>query len=148
MPLFHLAIPVKDLDESERFYAEAFGCVTGRKNENSVVLRFFGHQLVLHLDRGADRSPVRLHNKVDRAHVPVPHFGMALARDAWESLRQRLEKRGTEFAVPPQVRYAGTSGEQATMFFFDPSGNALEFKSFIDDESAFAPWEDGERKTA
>lgn len=127
---FHLAIKVRDVGEARRFYGGLLGCPEGRSAETWVDFDFFGHQLVCHLapDAGAGVH----HNPVDGDHVPVPHFGVVLEMADWEALAQRLRDAGTEFVIEPHVRFRGEPGEQATLFFHDPSGNALEFKSFTD----------------
>lgn len=146
MACFHLAIPVRDIEETVRFYTEHFGCEVGRKNETSAVLKFFNHQLVAH---AVNTRANALYNGVDGKDVPVMHFGMVLDRKDWDALRARLEAAGIDFKIKPHIRYEGTSGEQATMFFYDPSGNAMEFKSFASEESAFTPWAESEtRKSA
>jgi extradiol dioxygenase family protein len=134
---FHLAIPVQDLGAARAFYGEVFGCAEGRSSEHWVDFDFFGHQLVVHLDRGAAPA-VRTRNAVDGKDVPVPHFGVVLTWDDWQALASRLRSRGTEFVIEPYVRFAGQVGEQATFFLYDPSGNALEFKAFRDPSRLFA----------
>jgi extradiol dioxygenase family protein len=133
---FHLAFPVRDLDEARRFYGELMGCTEGRSTEAWIDFNFFGHQLVAHRVPGArghdDTSPVDGHN------VPVPHFGVVLSMADWQALAERLRARGVKFELEPQIRFQGQVGEQATMFFFDPSGNALEFKAFQDMGQLFA----------
>jgi uncharacterized protein len=132
---FHLAIPVHDLDAARRFYGEVFQCKEGRSSNEWVDFDFFGHQLVAHLDPGRPR----LHfNAVDGKDVPVPHFGVVLDWDTWHTLSGRLRDRGVQFVLEPGIRFAGEVGEQATMFLFDPSGNALEFKAFKDPSKLFA----------
>jgi extradiol dioxygenase family protein len=133
---FHLAIPVVDLEAARRFYYEVIGCGTGRTASRWVVLDFFGHQLTLHLVAGDD--PAAATNAVDGDEVPSRHFGVVLPRPEWETLAARLEAAGTEFLISPRIRFAGKVGEQATMFLRDPSGNALEFKSFADPAQLFA----------
>jgi len=133
---FHLAIPVTDLPVAEAFYCSVLGCSKGRSADRWVDLDFYGHQVVLHqVDGTADTAPV---NPVDGDHVPVPHFGVVLDMPAWEALAQRLTEAGTLFVIAPRIRFKGEVGEQATMFFRDPSGNALEFKSFADPTQLFA----------
>jgi len=128
---FHLAIPVRELAAARAFYGNLLGCPEGRSSAEWVDFDFFGHQLVCHLvaDSG---SGVAAHNPVDGHDVPVPHFGMVLEMPDWESLAARLKKAGVAFVIEPHVRFPGQPGEQATMFLIDPSGNALEFKSFRD----------------
>ena len=127
---FHLAIPVRDIAESRRFYAETFGCREGRSAEHWVDFDFFGNQLVIHLSKST--GDVGTHNPVDGHDVPVPHFGVVLEWEDWHRLAERLKQKGVRFVIEPYVRFQGQAGEQATMFFHDPSGNALEFKAFKD----------------
>jgi extradiol dioxygenase family protein len=132
---FHLAIPVHDLGAARGFYGELFGCPEGRSSSQWVDFDFFGHQLVAHLDP----SRQRLHfNAVDGKHVPVPHFGVVLEWNAWHALAERLRGAAVKFEIEPGIRFAGEVGEQATMFLYDPSGNALEFKAFKDPSKLFA----------
>jgi len=128
---FHLAIPVRDLATARAFYGELLGCPEGRSDADWVDFDFFGHQLVCHVVAGAqpDRAG---HNPVDGHDVPVPHFGMVLEMPDWESLAAQLRRAGVTFLIEPHVRFRDQSGEQATMFLTDPSGNALEFKAFRD----------------
>ena len=133
---FHLAFPVHDLAEARQFYGEVMGCSEGRSSDHWIDFDYFGHQIVAHLDAAA-RS-VATHNPVDGHDVPVPHFGVVLKMDQWESLAARVEAAGIHFGIEPHVRFKGQAGEQATMFFYDPSGNALEFKAFADDANLFA----------
>lgn len=134
---FHLAVPVSDLAEARRFYGGLLGCAEGRSSAEWVDFDFFGHQLVAHLDHGGHaRKP--LHNAVDGKDVPVPHFGVVLEWNHWHALAERLRAEGVAFGIEPGVRFQGQVGEQATMFFQDPSGNALEFKSFRDPSQLFA----------
>ena len=132
----HLALPVQDLAEARRVYGEVMGCAEGRSSDQWIDFDFFGHQIVAHLD-GEARS-VATHNPVDGHDVPVPHFGVVLAMDQWEQLASRVKAAGIRFGIEPYVRFKGQTGEQATMFFYDPSGNALEFKAFADDANLFA----------
>ena len=133
---FHLAFPVHNLSEARHFYGEVMGCAEGRSSDQWIDFDFFGHQIVAHLDAGA-RS-VATHNPVDGHDVPVPHFGIVLTMAQWEALAARVQAAGIQFGIAPQVRFKGQVGEQATMFFDDPSGNALEFKAFADDALLFA----------
>ena len=133
---FHLAIPVHDLTAARAFYGGLFGCPEGRSSDEWVDFDFFGHQVVAHLDT-TKRAHVH-HNEVDGKDVPVPHFGVVLEWNAWQSLVDRLRARGTRFEIEPGIRFAGQIGEQATMFLYDPSGNALEFKAFKDPSRLFA----------
>ncbi len=135
-PRFHLAFPVTDLEGARRFYGELLGCAEGRASEDWVDFDFYGHQIVAHkvgAARMADATSL-----VDGQQVPVRHFGVILDLPAWESLAARLEAAGTAFIVKPYVRFKGLPGEQATMFFLDPFGNALEFKAFADIGLLFA----------
>ena len=134
---FHLAVPVTDLASARRFYGELLGCPEGRSSEEWVDFDFFGHQLVAHLDHsGAARKP--LYNAVDGHDVPVPHFGIVLEWQRWHELAEHLRAVGMRFGIEPGIRFKGQVGEQATMFFQDPSGNALEFKAFRDIGQLFA----------
>lgn len=130
---FHLAIPVSDVKVSEAFYIDVLGCSVGRKSDKWVDLNLFGHQLVCHEVEGLD--PASYHNPVDGDAVPVPHFGVVLTMDSWREFADRLKAHNIEFVIAPRIRFEGLPGEQATMFFRDPSGNALEFKAFRDIDS-------------
>jgi extradiol dioxygenase family protein len=134
---FHLAVPVADLEEARAFYGGLLGCPEGRSSPEWVDFDFFGHQLVAHLDPDA-RNRCAMRNVVDGKHVPVPHFGVVLEWQQWHDLVDRLRAAGVKFGIEPGIRFAGQVGEQATMFFQDPSGNALEFKSFRDPSQLFA----------
>jgi len=134
---FHLAIPVDDLADARAFYGGLFGCVEGRSSDDWVDFDFFGHQLVAHLESGAKARRVH-HNPVDGHDVPVPHFGVVLGWEEWEQLAARLRTAIVRFEIEPGIRFAGLVGEQATMFLYDPSGNALEFKAFRDPSRLFA----------
>ena len=133
---FHLAIPVKNLEVCRTFYRDIIQCVEGRSDTHWVDFNFFGHQLVIH--QKDDFIPQQISNPVDGHDVPVPHFGVVLSMDDWEKLSQRLIKNGTEFIIEPTIRFKGKPGEQATLFFKDPEGNALEFKAFKDIGQLFA----------
>jgi uncharacterized protein len=133
---FHLAFPVHDLVAARAFYGRVMGCEEGRSSEHWIDFDFYGHQIVAHLDPRA--RAVSVHNPVDGHDVPVPHFGIVLTMDQWEELVARLKAAGTVFGIEPHIRFKGEVGEQATMFFQDPSGNALEFKAFADDAMLFA----------
>jgi uncharacterized protein len=133
---FHLAFPVHDLAEARAFYAEVLGCVEGRSSEEWIDFNLFGHQIVAHLV--ADKAAALVTNPVDGQHVPVPHFGIVLDLAGFDELAGRVAEAGIEFVIPPTTRFAGAVGEQKTMFFYDPSGNALEFKAFADDSQLFA----------
>jgi len=134
--LFHLAFPVKDLKSSREFYAEILGCEEGRSSDEWIDFNLFGHQIVAHL--APDAAGVRHRNEVDADHVPIPHFGIVLEMENFKAFAQRLQIKGVEFIIEPKIRFAGEPGEQATMFFLDPSGNALEFKGFADFSQVFA----------
>ena len=134
-PRFHLAFPVRDLAEARAFYGGLLGCAEGRSSPEWVDFDFHGHQIVAHLALAPERVAT---NPVDGENVPVRHFGVILDLAAWRTLADRLEAAGVDFIIPPQVRFQGQPGEQATLFFLDPSGNALEFKDFADDARVFA----------
>jgi extradiol dioxygenase family protein len=125
---FHLAIPVNNLQQARTFYGGLLGCEEGRSTDVWIDFNFFGHQLVCH--KSATKKEPLHHNAVDGKHVPVPHFGVVLEMEQWRILRDKLIKNTLDFLVEPYIRFEGLAGEQATMFFFDPSGNALEFKAF------------------
>lgn len=133
---FHLAFPVRDLDEARHFYGDVLGCPKGRSDSNYQDFDFFGHHLVAHI--ADDRAPLH-DSRFDGEAVPVPHFGMNLDRASWERLARRLKQAQVAFAEEPHLRLKGKPGQHATMFLFDPSGNALEFKSFDDPEQTFVP---------
>ena len=136
MPPFHLAFPVADLEATRRFYVELLGCSVGREAERWIDFDFFGHQISAHLK--PEEVAQAKTNDVDGDQVPVRHFGAILDWAAWQEMAARLETAGTDFIVAPHVRFKGETGEQATMFFLDPSGNALEFKSFQNQDQVFA----------
>ena len=139
IPPFHLAFPVRDVEEARRFYVDTLGCGEGRSSDNWVDLDLFGHQIVAHHEpQPKERPRPTHHNSVDGHDVPVPHFGVVLAWEDWNSLARRLQQADTEFVIEPYIRFKGEVGEQATMFFLDPSGNALEFKAFKDPSQLFA----------
>ncbi|MEZ2350628.1 VOC family protein [Caballeronia sp. RCC_10] len=133
---FHLAFPVTSLDNARAFYGELLGCPEGRSSPDWVDFDFFGHQLVAHLSPDEARPAAR--NAVDGDDVPVRHFGVVLSMSDWHALAERLKGVGTKFIIEPHVRFKGQPGEQATMFFLDPCGNALEFKAFNDIGQLFA----------
>ena len=133
---FHLAFPVHDLEAARAFYGGVLGCAKGRSSDRWIDFDLHGHQIVAHLD--PDAEPVVVENAVDGHHVPVPHFGVVLTMADWEAMAERVRAAGVPFGIEPHVRFKGQVGEQATMFFRDPSGNALEFKAFGDDASLFA----------
>lgn len=133
---FHLAFPVHDLAAARAFYGGVLGCAEGRSSDSWIDFDFGGHQIVAHLDPAA--RAVAVTNPVDGHDVPVPHFGIVLEMGDWQALAARVEAAGVRFGIAPHVRFKGKAGEQATMFFRDPSGNALEFKAFADDSQLFA----------
>ncbi len=133
---FHLAVTVDNLAAAQHFYGSVLACAQGRTDAHWTDYDFFGHQLVVHLDNA--KAPAAAYNPVDGHDVPVPHFGAVLTMPDWQDLADRLGKAGTDFIIAPTVRFAGQTGEQATMFFRDPAGNALEFKAFADDAMLFA----------
>ena len=136
-PRFHLAIPVDDLNRARAFYGDLLRCPEGRSSDRWIDFDLHGHQIVTHLH--PDRSTIaRASNHVDGHDVPVPHFGVILSPSDWSRLAERLKAAGIDFVIEPHTRFEGGVGEQSTMFLLDPSGNALEFKSFADDARVFA----------
>ncbi len=136
MQPFHLAFPVNDLKKARAFYEGILGCGVGRTSERWIDFDFWGNQITAHLvEENNDRATT---NPVDGKSVPVKHFGAILEMSEWESLAKKLKEHSTEFIIEPYVRFKGEAGEQATMFFLDPSGNAIEFKSFKDFNQIFA----------
>jgi uncharacterized protein len=133
---FHLAFPVHDLDAARTFYGGVLGCAEGRSSDHWIDFDLGGHQIVAHLD--PDAKPVAAENAVDGHQVPVPHFGVVLTMADWHAMADRVRGAGIPFGIEPHIRFKGETGEQATMFFKDPSGNALEFKAFADDTQLFA----------
>ena len=133
---FHLAFPVRDLAEARAFYGDLLGCREGRSSDEWVDFDFFGHQIVAHLS--PDEAGHKAHNVVDGEDVPVRHFGIILNMNEWKKLADELSARNIRFIIAPGIRFEGLPGEQATFFFKDPSGNALEFKAFADDNMIFA----------
>lgn len=134
MPRFHLAFPVRDIEATRKFYADLLGCRVGREAERWIDFDFHGHQISAHLVE--DSEPVS-ENAVDGKQVPVRHFGLILEWSEWEALAERLKTHQTDFIIEPYVRFAGEPGEQGTFFVRDPSGNALEFKSFRSEDNIF-----------
>lgn len=132
---FHLAFAVHDLAAARFFYGGVLGCPEGRSSDAWIDFDLYGHQIVTHLSPSARDT---LSNPVDGHDVPVPHFGVVLTMDQWRTLAARLEAARIAFDIAPYIRFEGQIGEQATMFFRDPSGNALEFKGFADDSQLFA----------
>ncbi|SNS45524.1 hypothetical protein SAMN05421770_1011047 [Granulicella rosea] len=133
---FHLAFPVDDLAAARHFYGEVLGCPEGRSSAQWIDFDLFGHQIVTHLRPRA--AAIVHHNPVDGHDVPIPHFGVVLTMEQWQSLADRLQAANTAFVIEPYIRFKGEVGEQATMFFLDPAGNALEFKAFADMSLIFA----------
>lgn len=136
MNLFHLAFLVNDLSAAREFYGNVLGCEEGRSSERWIDFNLYGHQIVAHLAENS--AGVKASNSVDADNVPVPHFGIVLPMDEWQQLADRLREHGISFVIEPKIRFKGEVGEQATMFFLDPSGNALEFKAFADFSQVFA----------
>jgi len=136
LPRFHLAFPVRDLAEARAFYGGLLGCPEGRSSDAWIDFDFYGHQIVAHLS--PDEAGHRNTSAVDGEDVPVRHFGAILTLPQWEEMAAKLKAAGTRFVIEPQIRFKGQPGEQATLFFLDPSGNALEFKAFADDAMVFA----------
>ena len=136
LPRFHLAFPVRDLEEARAFYGGLLGCPEGRSSPDWIDFDFYGHQIVAHLS--PDEVGHRSTSAVDGEDVPVRHFGAILTLPQWEEMAARLKAADTRFVIEPQIRFKGQAGEQATLFFLDPSGNALEFKAFADDAMVFA----------
>jgi uncharacterized protein len=134
-PRFHLAFPVHDLAAARSFYAGLLGCAVGRESSRWIDFDFHGHQITAHLADAGDQPAA---NPVDGDRVPVRHFGLILPRPEWEALADRLRQAGADFIIEPRIRFRGRPGEQATMFVRDPSGNALEFKSFAEESAIFA----------
>lgn len=135
---FHVAVPVYDLEEARKFYREVLGCSEGRSSDKWTDFDMYGHQFVIHLKPRPAEITKHHSNPVDGHDVPVPHYGVVLEWDEWHTLEQRLRGHGIQFVIDPYIRFKGQPGEQATMFFLDPSGNALEFKAFMDIEQLFA----------
>jgi extradiol dioxygenase family protein len=136
MSAFHLAFPVRDLAEARAFYGGLLGCPEGRSSPEWVDFNLDGHQIVAHLSPAECARAAT--SAVDGDNVPVRHFGVILDMAAWHAMAERLRAAGTSFIIEPHIRFKGEVGEQATMFFLDPSGNALEFKSFADMSRVFA----------
>jgi extradiol dioxygenase family protein len=126
---FHLAFPVDDLESARHFYGTILGCPEGRSSALWIDFNLFGHQIVTHLE---PKKGVPHHNPVDGHDVPVPHFGVVLDWDEFHAFAERIRAAGVSFVIEPYARFEGQVGEQSTMFFLDPAGNALEFKSFLD----------------
>lgn len=136
---FHLAVPVHDIEVARAFYRDVMGFTEGRSAETWVDFNFYGHQFVIHLQPGMEKAPARqYHGSVDGHNVPIPHYGVVLEWGDWIALSERLGRKGIRFVLEPYIRFEGLVGEQATMFFLDPSNNALEFKAFKDIGQLFA----------
>lgn len=134
--LFHLAFPVHDLDAAREFYGGVLECEEGRSSDCWIDFNLYGHQIVTHL--APESAGILATNDVDADHVPIPHFGLVLPINEWSELADKLKSKGVKFIIEPKIRFKGEVGEQATMFFLDPSGNALEFKGFRDFSQIFA----------
>jgi extradiol dioxygenase family protein len=135
-PRFHLAFPVANLEDARAFYSDLLGCSIGRASDRWIDFNFYGHQITAHLK--PDECHTSMTNPVDGEQVPVRHFGLILEWQQWHELAEQLKTRQVTFLIEPQIRFAGEVGEQATLFIQDPSGNALEFKAFQDQEQIFA----------
>jgi extradiol dioxygenase family protein len=135
---FHVAVPVYDLEEARKFYREVLGCSEGRTSDIWTDFNLFGHQFVIHLKPSPEGGTKNHFNPVDGHDVPVPHYGVVLEWNDWHELENKLRGKNIQFIIEPGIRFAGKTGEQATMFFLDPSGNALEFKAFKDMGQLFA----------
>lgn len=135
---FHLAVPVHNLEKARWFYGTVMGFDEGRSSEHWIDYNFYGHQFVVHLDDRMQVITDHSSNSVDGHDVPIPHFGVVLTMQTWKDLADKLMTNNMNFIIDPHIRFRGESGEQATMFFQDPSGNALEFKAFKDLNMLFA----------
>lgn len=135
---FHLAIPVDNLAICREFYGKILKCEEGRSDLHWVDFNFFGHQLVIHERPKSNEISEKVYNPVDGQNVPIPHFGVVLEWEAWHQLKTSIIKEKVPFIIEPYIRFKGESGEQATMFFLDPEGNALEFKAFKNIENLFS----------
>ena len=133
---FHLAFPVYNISETERFFVDIIGCKVGRRSEKWIDFNFFGHQISAHLN--PEKNTITPTNKVDNDNVPVRHFGIVLPWKEWHALADKLKSNNVKFLIKPRTRFQGKAGEQATLFILDPSGNVLEFKSFKDQKMLFA----------
>ncbi len=136
MTIFHLAYTVKDLDSTRQFYGELLGCKEGRSSDNWVDYNFFGHQLSLHVGQVMKRKETN--SKVDKISVPMPHFGCVLEWNAFNDLAIELQSKRIGFLIEPSIRFNGSAGEQATMFFEDYSGNAIELKAYRNSSDIFS----------
>lgn len=137
IPPFHVAVPVHDVQLARAFYRDVLGCPEGRSAEQWVDFDLYGHQWVIH-HKPKDENAELHSNEVDGHNVPVPHYGVVLEWNDWEALAEKLKTHGIQFVIEPYIRFEGMPGEQATMFFLDPCGNALEFKAFKDISQMFA----------
>ena len=135
---FHVAVPIYNLSEAKEFYLKCFKCEVGRTSDQWIDLNLYGHQFVLHLRPRPISDENHHYNEVDGKAVPVPHYGVVLEWNQWQELAERLKTLQIEFVIEPYIRFEGEVGEQATMFFLDPSGNALEFKAFRNPKELFA----------
>ena len=135
---FHIAFPVDNLAAARRFYGEILACPEGRSTDEWIDFDLFGHQIVAHLKPRETSGAAIHHNPVDGHAVPIPHFGVVLTMDIWQHFADRLRAQNVKFEIEPYIRFQGQVGEQATMFFYDPAGNALEFKAFADMTQIFA----------
>ena len=135
---FHLAVPVDDLDAARHFYGTVLNCPEGRSAPHWIDFDLFGHQFVVHYRPKPENPEPVVYSSVDNHQVPIPHFGIVLSWEDWHELAKRLEDANTDFVIKPYIRFKGETGEQATMFFFDPADNALEFKAFKDMSQLFA----------
>ncbi len=135
---FHIAVPVHDLEAARYFYGEILNCKEGRSSDHWIDFNLYGHQFVAHLKEDHPGPDALHHNAVDGHDVPVPHYGVVLPWEEWEALAERIKAAGIALVIEPYIRFKGEVGEQATMFFLDPSGNALEFKAFKDMNQLFA----------
>ncbi len=136
IPPFHLAFPVHDIAVARQFYGDLLGCPEGRSSDAWVDFNFYGHQIVAHL--APEECGHKQNSEVDGHDVPVRHYGVVLSMEQWQAMADKLVAAGTKFVIEPYIRFKGEVGEQATMFFMDPSGNALEFKAFKNMDSLFA----------
>ena len=132
---FHLAFPVDDLEKTREFYINILGCREGRSSDRWIDFDMYGHQVVAHLIDKVEKEQTK---PVEGDDDPASHFGVILDMEDWESLSERLKSSGMNFIIEPHIRFKGEAGEQATMFFLDPCGNALEFKAFKSDDMIFA----------
>ena len=135
---FHIAFPVDDLAAARHFYGDILGCPEGRSSDQWIDFDFFGHQIVAHHKPAEPKAAAAHSNPVDGHAVPVPHFGVVLTQTDWKALAERVRAAGVHFIIEPYTRFEGQVGEQSTMFFLDPAGNALEFKAFADLSQLFA----------